>query len=51
VPASALLASGQRVDAQMGFLDPGASAVGFEIDACLPASGGAVTCANDVSGR
>jgi predicted Zn finger-like uncharacterized protein len=51
VPASALLASGQRVDAQMGFLDPGASAVGFEIDACLPASGGAVTCANDASGR
>jgi predicted Zn finger-like uncharacterized protein len=51
VPASSLLASGQRVDAQMGFIDPGASAVGFEIDACLPASGGAVTCANDASGR
>ncbi len=30
---------------QMGFVDPGATAVGFEIDACLPASGGAVTCA------
>jgi predicted Zn finger-like uncharacterized protein len=51
VPASSLLASGQRVDAQMGFVDPGASAVGFEIDACLPASGGAVTCANDANGR
>ena len=51
VPAGSLLASGQRVDAQMGFIDPGASAVGFEIDACLPASGGAVTCANDASGR
>ena len=51
VPASSLLASGQRVDAQVGFVDPGASAVGFEIDACLPASGGAVTCANDASGR
>jgi len=51
VPAGSLLASGQRVDAQMGFVDPGATAVGFEIDACLPASGGAVTCANDASGR
>jgi predicted Zn finger-like uncharacterized protein len=50
VSASSLLASGQRVDAQMGFVDPGATAVGFEIDACLPASGGAVTCANDAGG-
>lgn len=50
VSASSLLASGQRVDAQMGLVDPGATAVGFEIDACLPASGGAVTCANDASG-
>jgi predicted Zn finger-like uncharacterized protein len=51
VPASSLLASGQRVDAQMGFLDPGANAVGFEIDACLPMNGGVVTCANDVNAR
>ncbi len=51
VPASSLLSGGQRIDAEMGFVDPGASAVGFEIDACLPLSGGAVTCANDVSAR
>ncbi len=44
--ASALLSVGQRIDAEMGFVDPGANAVGFEIDACLPASGGEVTCAN-----
>jgi predicted Zn finger-like uncharacterized protein len=46
-----LLSAGQRVDAQMGFVDPGANAVGFEIDACLPASSGGITCANDVSTR
>jgi predicted Zn finger-like uncharacterized protein len=50
VPATALLAAGQRIDAQMDFVDPGANAVGFEIDACLQ-SGGAVTCANDVAAR
>ena len=49
VPASSLLASGQRIDAEMGFVDPGANAVGFEIDACLPTSGGVVTCANDAT--
>ena len=47
VPAAALLGAGQRIDAEMAFLDPGASAVGFELDACLPASGGGVACAND----
>lgn len=47
VPASALLGAGQRIDAEMAFIDPGASAVGFELDACLPASGGGVACAND----
>ena len=45
------LASGQRIDAEMGFVDPGANAVGFEIDACLPARGGGVTCANDAITR
>jgi predicted Zn finger-like uncharacterized protein len=49
VPESSYLASGQRIDAEMGFLDPGANAVGFEIDACLPASGGGITCANDLA--
>jgi len=51
VPASSFLSGGQRIDAEMGFVDPGADAVGFEIDACLPASSGGVTCANDVSTR
>jgi predicted Zn finger-like uncharacterized protein len=51
MPDSSYLASGQRIDAEMGFVDPGANAVGFEIDACLPASGGGVTCANDLAAR
>jgi hypothetical protein len=51
VPESSYLAGGQRIDAEMGFLDPGANAVGFEIDACLPASGGGITCANDLATR
>ena len=38
MPASSFLSAGQRIDAQMGFADPGPDAVGFEIDACLPAS-------------
>lgn len=42
----AALASGQRVDVEMRFVDPGADAVGFEIDACLAAPGGGVNCAN-----
>jgi predicted Zn finger-like uncharacterized protein len=52
-PASALLSAGERIDAEMGFVDPGANAVGFEIDACLPTSGGGgeVTCASDASAR
>jgi hypothetical protein len=41
----------ERIDAEMGFVDPGANAVGFEIDACLPTSGGEVTCANDAIAR
>jgi predicted Zn finger-like uncharacterized protein len=51
VPATALLGAGQRIDAEMAFVDPGASAVGFELDACLPASGGGVACANDATAR
>src|SRR5882724_4391531 len=46
-PASSFLSAGQRIDAEMVFVDPGANAVGFEIDACLPAAGGAITCASD----
>jgi predicted Zn finger-like uncharacterized protein len=49
VPAAALLGAGQRIDAEMAFLDPGASAVGFELDACLPAAGGGTACANDAA--
>jgi hypothetical protein len=51
VPESSYLAGGQRIDAEMGFVDPGVNAVGFEIDACLPASGGGITCANDLAAR
>jgi predicted Zn finger-like uncharacterized protein len=49
--APGFLSAGQRIDAEMGFVDPGANAVGFEIDACLPTSDGAVTCANDTALR
>jgi len=47
LPRSSVLSAGQRIDAEMAFVDPGANAVGFEIDACLPAPGGGVACAND----
>ena len=49
-PASSWLPGGQRIDAEMSFVDPGANAVGFELDACLPAGEG-VACANDSSAR
>jgi len=49
IPSTALLAAGQRIDADMAFVDPGANAVGFEIDACLPAPGGGIACANDIA--
>ena len=49
-PAASLLAKDQRIDAELAFVDPGASAVGFELDACLPLGGG-VVCANDTSAR
>ncbi|MBX5462556.1 MAG: DUF3426 domain-containing protein [Steroidobacteraceae bacterium] len=47
VPDGALIGAGQRIDAEMTFKDPGRDAVGFEIDACLPAPGGRIACAND----
>ena len=40
-----LLEPGERADALIRIVDPGAEAVGFELDICLPASGG-VRCAN-----
>jgi predicted Zn finger-like uncharacterized protein len=51
IPASAFLSAGQRIDAEMAFVDPGANAVGFEIDACLPAPAGGIACANDPISR
>ena len=36
-PRTRMLGAGQRLDAEMTFDDPGQQAVGFEIDACLPA--------------
>jgi predicted Zn finger-like uncharacterized protein len=51
MPASSFLSAGQRIDAQMGFADPGPNAVGFEIDACLPAGAGVIACANDAALR
>jgi hypothetical protein len=49
-PAS-FLSAGQRIDAEMAFVDPGSNAVGFEIDACLPAPAGGIACANDSISR
>ena len=51
IPPSSFLSAGQRIDAEMAFVDPGSNAVGFEIDACLPAPGGSIACANDGSAR
>jgi predicted Zn finger-like uncharacterized protein len=51
IPSSSLLSAGQRIDAEMAFVDPGSNAVGFEIDACLPAPGGGISCANDAAPR
>jgi hypothetical protein len=49
IPSTSLLSAGQRIDAEMAFVDPGSNAVGFEIDACLPAPGGGISCANDIA--
>jgi len=43
------LAAGERVDAEVELADPGPSAVGFEVDACLADANGRVSCANDSS--
>ena len=51
IPPTAFLSAGQRIDAEMAFVDPGANAVGFEIDACLPAPAGGIACANDPVSR
>jgi predicted Zn finger-like uncharacterized protein len=48
---TAFLPAGQRIDAEMAFVDPGTNAVGFEIDACLPAPAGGIACANDPVAR
>lgn len=42
---ASLLEPGERADALIRIVDPGAEAVGFEMDICLPASAG-VRCAN-----
>jgi predicted Zn finger-like uncharacterized protein len=41
------LGAGQRVDAEVAFVDPGPNAVGFEVDACLEQTPGRIRCAND----
>lgn len=51
IPPNAQLAPDQRIDAELAFVDPGASAVGFELDACLPSVSGGVACANDANAR
>jgi predicted Zn finger-like uncharacterized protein len=51
LPASSFLSAGQRIDAEMAFVDPGSNAVGFEIDACLPVPAGGIACANDPAAR
>lgn len=45
--AHGLLQPGERADAVIRIVDPGTEAVGFELDICLPATGG-VRCANQI---
>jgi predicted Zn finger-like uncharacterized protein len=42
-----LLAAGARLETAVQLVDPGGSAVGFELDVCL-AEGGATRCASDI---
>ena len=49
--ARSYMEAGQRVDAEIAFVDPGPNAVGFEIDACLAEAAGRVACANDAGNR
>jgi predicted Zn finger-like uncharacterized protein len=46
-PQVSLLGPGQRIDVQVALQDPGRSATGFEIDACMLGHDRTVTCAND----
>lgn len=48
--AERMLGPGQRIDTEIALLDPGRSAVGFELDACFALEGGAVRCAGDAGG-
>jgi predicted Zn finger-like uncharacterized protein len=50
-PPVSLMAPGQRVDLQVAFQDPGRSATGFEIDACMARRDLTISCANDPSSR
>ncbi len=45
--SQSLLQPGERADAVIRIVDPGTEAVGFELDICLPATGG-VRCANQI---
>ncbi len=48
VNAATLIEPGQRADAEIRIVDPGKDAVGFEMDVCLPVTGG-VRCANEAT--
>ncbi len=43
------LGAGERVDAQIAFVDPGPRVVGFEVDACLEDAAGRIACAHQPS--
>ena len=45
--AGGLLGPGERADALIRIVDPGPEAVGFELDVCLPATGG-VRCSSQI---
>jgi predicted Zn finger-like uncharacterized protein len=55
VPAASkaltMLAADQRIDTEVRVVDPGRSAVGFEIDACFANASGTLTCSNDARRR
>jgi predicted Zn finger-like uncharacterized protein len=51
VAPAALLSADQRVDAEVRVIDPGRSAIGFEVDACLRNTKGNVVCGNDARRR
>lgn len=47
VAPPARMAADQRLDAELHLEDPNLQAVGWELDACLPGSDGALHCASD----